>query len=110
MSERATSAARGYGSRWQKARAGWLRSHPLCRMCEARGRVTPATVVDHITPHRGDMALFWDRGNWQSLCAPCHDIDKARMERGSAPSAACDSAGMPLDPRHHWNTGGMGKV
>ena len=21
------------------------------------------TVVDHIKPHRGDMKLFWDRGN-----------------------------------------------
>jgi len=79
-------------------------------MCEARGRVTPATVVDHITPHRGDMARFWDRENWQSLCAPCHDIDKARMERGAAPSSACDASGIPLDPRHHWNGGGGSKV
>lgn len=30
--------------------------------------MTPARVVDHITPHRGDVALFWDESNWQALC------------------------------------------
>ena len=32
-----------------------------------------ATVVDHITPHRGDKKLFWDEDNWQPLCKRCHD-------------------------------------
>ena len=27
---------------------------------EAQGRVVPATVVDHVVPHRGDQKLFWD--------------------------------------------------
>ena len=76
------TAERGYGGRWQKARATYLRSHPLCLMCEREGRVTAATVVDHIKPHRGDQALFWDRSNWQPLCKPHHDRDKAREERG----------------------------
>lgn len=75
---RETSAARGYGSRWQKARAGYLKSHPLCVHCEDEGQVTPATVVDHITPHRGDRALFWDRSNWQALCARHHNVKTAR--------------------------------
>ena len=35
--------------------------------------LTPATVVDHIVPHRGDHALFWDEQNWQPLCKSCHD-------------------------------------
>ena len=38
-----------------------------------KGRAVTATVVDHITPHRGNPILFWDEGNWQSLCKPCHD-------------------------------------
>lgn len=76
-----TSAQRGYGYKWQKARKGFLRSHPLCVMCQAEDRVTAATVVDHKTPHRGDQALFWDRGNWQSLCATHHSRDKQREER-----------------------------
>lgn len=37
------------------------------------GRLTQATVVDHIVPHRGDQKLFWDESNWQPLCKPCHD-------------------------------------
>jgi 5-methylcytosine-specific restriction protein A len=38
-----------------------------------QGRLVKATVVDHIVPHRGDVKLFWDENNWQSLCKSCHD-------------------------------------
>ncbi|HOO52034.1 MAG TPA: HNH endonuclease signature motif containing protein [Alphaproteobacteria bacterium] len=65
--------ARGYDSRWRKARALFLRRHPLCAECKHQGKLTPATVVDHIIPHRGDMTLFWDESNWQPLCKDCHD-------------------------------------
>ena len=41
--------------------------------CLKNGTLTPATVVDHIVPHRGDHALFWDKQNWQPLCKDCHD-------------------------------------
>lgn len=75
-----TSAQRGYGYKWQKAREGFLRSHPLCVMCEAEGRVTVATVVDHIVPHRGDQKLFWDKSNWQSLCKRHHDSDAQKKD------------------------------
>jgi uncharacterized membrane protein len=34
-----------------------------------------ATVVDNITAHRGNMELFWDRTNWQGLCATHHSSD-----------------------------------
>lgn len=56
--ERPSAARRGYGHRWRKAAAGYLRLHPLCVACEAEGRVEVARVVDHIEPHRGDRALF----------------------------------------------------
>jgi 5-methylcytosine-specific restriction endonuclease McrA len=75
-----SSTARGYGYEWQKYRAGYLRAHPLCVMCMADGRVTSATVVDHITPHRGNEHLFWDEANHQALCGPCHNGRKAREE------------------------------
>lgn len=81
--DKRTAAARGYGHRWQKARALFLTENPLCRMCEADGRLTAAEVVDHITPHRGDARLFWDRANWQPLCKRCHDVDKRRQEAGA---------------------------
>ncbi len=75
-----TAHQRGYGYKWQKAREGWLNAHPLCVYCERQGRVTSGTVVDHITAHQGDMTLFWDRTNWQTLCKPCHDSVKQAEE------------------------------
>lgn len=75
-----SSAARLYGYQWQVARREYLREHPLCVMCKARGEVTAATVVDHVIPHRGDAGLFWNRTNWQPLCKTCHDGEKARAE------------------------------
>ena len=73
---------RGYTSKWAYARARYLFSHPLCVECMRGGHVTAATVVDHRIPHRGDMKLFWDKGNWQSLCKPHHDEKTAREEGG----------------------------
>lgn len=71
--ERTSAAQRGYNSRWVKARKLFLQEHPLCVRCQEQGKLTQATVVDHITPHRGDNKLFWDKSNWQPLCKRCHD-------------------------------------
>jgi 5-methylcytosine-specific restriction endonuclease McrA len=79
--DKRSSAERGYGSRWQKARASFLKSHPLCVMCGDEGRVAAANVVDHIKPHAGDQALFWAKTNWQPLCKSHHDSDKQMLEK-----------------------------
>ena len=79
--DRKTTSEKGYGSRWQKARAVYLQSHPLCVRCFAKGRYVKATVVDHIIPHRGDRKLFWDRDNWQALCKSCHDSKTMTEDR-----------------------------
>lgn len=71
------STARGYDYRWQQARERFLMRSPLCAACEREGRVTAATEVDHVTPHRGDQALFWDETNWQPLCKPHHSSKTA---------------------------------
>lgn len=70
---RGDAESRGYDSRWRKARANFLQRNPLCNACMKRGKITPATVVDHVIPHRGDQKLFWDESNWQALCKSCHD-------------------------------------
>ena len=70
---RGSATERGYDAKWRRARKRFLRSHPLCANCLSQGVLTPATVVDHIVPHRGDRALFWDENNWQPLCKSCHD-------------------------------------
>lgn len=99
---RGSARSRGYDSRWDKARLTFLAAHPLCVMCEREGRVTVATVVDHIRPHRGDQALFWDKDNWQPLCKVHHDSAKQREEaRGYV--SGCDAGGRPIDPGHPWN-------
>ena len=70
---RDSAHARGYDTRWQRTRAQFLRVHPLCAECYRDGRVTAASVVDHIVPHRGDARLFWDPDNLQPMCKVCHD-------------------------------------
>lgn len=71
--ERGSATERGYDSRWRKARLRFLKVHPFCVNCKAEGKLTKATVVDHIVPHRGDELLFSDESNWQVLCKRCHD-------------------------------------
>lgn len=87
MADKGTASERGYGSRWQKARKPFLAANPLCVICQKAGRITPARIVDHIIPHKGDQELFWDQSNWQALCKPCHDL-KTITEDGGLDSGA----------------------
>jgi 5-methylcytosine-specific restriction protein A len=91
---RGTATQRGYDKvHWGPARDAFLREYPLCGMrphnqppvmsqCHEQGRVTPATQVDHVVPHKGDPAKFWDRANLQSLCSKCHSAKTAREDGG----------------------------
>lgn len=91
-------------ARWRGLRKRKLIDEPLCRYCKQQGRITRATVVDHIKPHRGDESLIWDWGNLQSLCKPCHD-SAAKMKdiHGVVPGVGVD--GLPLDDQHPWVKG-----
>lgn len=77
---RKSARERGYDSRWEKIRKIFLMNNPLCVDCLKDGRLTPAKVVDHIKPHRGNKELFWDESNWQSLCVMHHNKKTARGE------------------------------
>lgn len=93
-------------ARWQRIRRQQLQAEPLCRYCTDQGRVTAATVCDHINGHpEGETEdMFW-RGPFQSLCKPCHEGAKAELERrGTIRGGRLD--GWPLDPNHPWNIGG----
>jgi hypothetical protein len=74
---------------------------PLCRLCLERGRVTPATIADHVTPHRGDWNAFL-LGELQSLCRACHNRDK-RFEEIRGYRLDVGEDGWPLDPKHPAN-------
>ena len=95
---RPSARERGYTTEWDRARLDHLRDEPLCRMCSAEGRVVGADEVDHIVPHMGDMALFWDRSNWQSLCRS-HHLEKSRAEaQGKSAAAYPDWLPRPVVP------------
>jgi 5-methylcytosine-specific restriction protein A len=79
-SERGTANERGYDYRWQQASKMFLVSHPLCVECEREGRITAASLVDHVVPHKGNQQLFWDESNWQPLCKEHHDIKTAKED------------------------------
>lgn len=80
--QRGNSAERGYDHKWRKARKGYLLLNPYCVECKKNGDYEPSTVVDHIEPHKGDQELFWNRKNWQALCASCHSIKTAKEDGG----------------------------
>jgi 5-methylcytosine-specific restriction protein A len=77
---RLSARERGYDTRWQKARKVFLAEHPLCAECLKDGRYTPANIVDHIEPHKGDPVKFWDEANWAALCSACHSTKSARED------------------------------
>ncbi len=67
---------------WTEGRAAFLAIHPLCAECEKQSRLTAASIVDHIIPHRGDPRLFYDQTNWQPLCKSHHDAKTATEDGG----------------------------
>lgn len=80
---RNNSTQRGYDHRWRSARLHYLASRPTCvGFASARGCGRPATVVDHIEPHRGDATKFWSQENWQPMCKRCHDAKTAAEDGG----------------------------
>ena|SRR5687767_5225131 len=88
---RVSARRRGYDNAWDKAAKLYRRANPLCVGCLALGRIEPATLVDHIEPHKGDQARFNDQANWQSSCKWHHDSIKKQLEalfeRNAIPAA-----------------------
>jgi len=86
---------------WRKRSRRQKRQEPLCRMCLAMGQVVPATIADHIVPHKGDWESFLG-GALQSLCFDCHNSrKKADENRGYSRELGPD--GWPIDPKHPSN-------
>lgn len=81
---RATARQRGYTSKWEEARKGFLAKHPRCECDAHRGLSSAplATCVDHTKPHKGDKVLFWTRSNWRAMAKPCHDAKTATEDGG----------------------------
>jgi 5-methylcytosine-specific restriction protein A len=79
--KRLSPSKRGYDSAWRAFRMHTLITEPLCRACRRRGKITPATDVDHITPlSKGGGRL--DPYNVQPLCHSCHSRKTAKDDGG----------------------------
>lgn len=78
MRLRDRGAAEFYHSReWKHLRQNYLIEHPFCMECRKNGKLTKASVVDHIVPIRqGGPAL--DENNLQALCSSCHGAKSIR--------------------------------
>ena len=70
---RGTAAQRGYDAAWRRLRARVLKEEPLCSVCAKQGKVTAATVGDHIVSISVRPDLRLARSNVRPLCKPCHD-------------------------------------
>jgi 5-methylcytosine-specific restriction protein A len=70
-----------FTARWKARRAQQLGEHPLCVVCLAESRTTPATDADHVIPHRWNEDLFWN-GKLQSMCH-AHHAAKTASEEGA---------------------------
>ena len=64
-------------SLWRRMRKALLAREPLCRECVKEGKLTSATIADHIRPVR-DGADFFDASNHQPLCASHHARKSAK--------------------------------
>lgn len=94
-----------YGRKWRRARAAFLRERcqvclgisadcELCHGCSFPNRFCVQCwtenqwlnmgnlEVDHIVPHQGDPGKFWNRRNWQTLCAHHHSVKTATEDGG----------------------------
>ncbi len=105
---------------WLDLAAAQKAKEPFCKYCLAGGLVNDGSltltgarqsnpkrrylVADHVEAHKGDLSLFYDPNNLQSLCPDHHDRHKQAEEaRGFSEERGID--GWPVDPRHPANAG-----
>jgi 5-methylcytosine-specific restriction protein A len=95
---------------WRRYTKKFKASHPLCTDPYHRhvGETCAMYVVDHIQPHCGNRALFWNPKNHQPLCEQCHNWKSAIEKHGADPrtvpariahASVNLSGGIITDPR-----------
>lgn len=81
---RPNATDRGYGSRWKRFRAHFLRQHPLCERCEAEGRVEAACHAHHRDGKGTSGPAGFDPDNIEPLCERHHNAQSARDRHAKA--------------------------
>jgi 5-methylcytosine-specific restriction protein A len=89
-------------SKWVRLRELVLKEQPLCVICRQHNEVKASDTVDHITPHKGNKELFWDRQNLQALCSSCHNTIKREIETKGY-YTAFNEEGWPVSSEHPIN-------
>ena len=86
-----TQAKRITGRALQRERRALFDDQPLCKECTKEGRVTAATIRDHITP----LAFGGTdtRANTQPLCKAHHDAKTKAESAQGARQARADRGG-----------------
>jgi 5-methylcytosine-specific restriction protein A len=72
------------GKRWRNLRAMVLERDGhrcMCDECKGRYVLPRASVVHHLTPHRGDETLFYDARNLSSRTIEHHNAETGRERR-----------------------------
>ncbi len=67
---------------WRAMRQRALSDNPLCMCCKFYGYLKPSVDVDHIRPWRGQLDLFYDMSNLQTLCQQCHSKKTQAESKG----------------------------
>lgn len=89
--------------RWKKLRAFKLSRDPLCERCKAKGRVTAASEVHHMTSFMttSDLkkrdALAYALDNLESICRQCH-IEEHKGKRSVWRDLYEEEAGQDHEP------------
>jgi 5-methylcytosine-specific restriction enzyme A len=72
---------------------------PNCGKFLQSGRNHPrSAVVHHITPHKGNLGLFYEIDNLQSVCWTCHS-GEIQSEEAMGYSKKIGADGWPVDPK-----------
>ena len=102
MGKLTTPTPRLRGRAGQKQRDRRLkRTNDLCEDCQAEGRVTLATIVDHIVPlSKGGPDTD---ENTRNLCDEHNHKRTAEQFGFRAPKQPIGINGRPRDPMHPWN-------
>jgi 5-methylcytosine-specific restriction protein A len=82
------------GRKLQQIRSAYLRAHPLCVMCLAKGALTAATQLDHIKALVNGGTN--EGANYQGLCDPCH-VEKTAADLGRKHRPTIGLDGWPVD-------------
>ena len=83
---------------WKELRAAQLKRFQWCEICASKSppQRTQADTVHHRRAHKGDLSLFFNPANLQSVCANCHNSEIQAGERAGNYVTPIELAGIAV--------------